>query len=785
MVVYTHVPLFLWMVGTHDDGLFVELGRNLASGDWLGPYSQFTLMKGPGYPAFLAVGAWLGVKVSFMHALLHCLGVTAFAWVILRISKCRLLAGAVFLVTLWHPSMFVIGRILRANIYAPQTILLLAVFSYALFVAGQRNQRIKWGLLAGLILGWFWLTREEGVWILPGIGFLLLFEWVRKRSREAFKKTMESTLPMVAVCLFIVFGFSFVNWIVYDKFVGVDFKEKNFKAAISVLQSVRVGEPIPYLPLPRAARERVYEVSPSFATLKGYLDPPDGSPWQFSCGHYPWTCGDIAGVLMWWAIRAAADGKGFYETPEKASEFYGAITSEVKAACADGRLDCDQGGFLFLPVITGDQLREIPETVLTAIRRLIINPKGFDPVYQRSQGEKENFSKTLSFLNHPVHFPPVDMHKDIFPLSKKSGDWILIQGWYRDMKKGDEWFYMDVDCPDNFIPRSSMNRIKSKDIATHFQDPKSSAQRYAILTEYQSNCNFIFSSKKGAKLSLNMGEIARGTAKSWDIGSATFYIDLVNRDPFQLATVRKENDRKSKNKDKWIFIEGWYYDRNKGDEWFKANFVCPDNSKHLFRMDRTGSPDIVEYFNDPKALKQRFGILAKNYQDCLLSLSSSGLGKLSLTVEEIVATAPAPWQSGSATVFFDSALPSTFNSDVRVRTSYSIRSVIYEGYKTGFPLLIWVGFLSFLGGIPLMMKRRTWPVLFALASACWILIAARIALLVLITISSFPALRDPYLLPAYLLLCIAPILSIAAVVSITWNKSQPRSNSEPPPVATA
>ena len=144
-------------------------------------------------------------------------------------------------------------------------------------------------------------------------------------------------------------------------------------------------------------------------------------------------------------------------------------------------------------------------------------------------------------------------------------------------------------------------------------------------------------------------------------------------------------------------------------------------------------------------------------------------------MEDIIKTVPKGWQSGSGNFFIDSATQNPFNRDVRIRASYKIRSKLYQVYQTGFPLLVWIGLMSFLGGIPLMWKRRTWPVLFALAGACWTLIAVRIVILVLVDISSFPAMTNHYLLPAYLLLCLAPILSIAAVVSITWDRSYPNS----------
>ena len=154
-------------------------------------------------------------------------------------------------------------------------------------------------------------------------------------------------------------------------------------------------------------------------------------------------------------------------------------------------------------------------------------------------------------------------------------------------------------------------------------------------------------------------------------------------------------------------------------------------------------------------------------------------------MEEMIKTVPWGWKSGSGTIFVDAVTLNPYNSDIRIRSSYQVRSILYKWYQKGFPLLIWIGLLTFLGGIPLMWKRRTWPVLFALASACWILIAVRIVLLVLIHISSFYAIYNHYLLPAYLLLCIAPILSIAAVVSITWRKDPSGHSDEVPAGASA
>ncbi len=96
LVVATHTPLTIYPGAMHDDGLFIKLGMYLAEGQWLGPFSQFTLMKGPGYPAFLAVAHWLGISVTLAHALFHCLAVTVFTVVLHRFVKSYLLSGLNF-----------------------------------------------------------------------------------------------------------------------------------------------------------------------------------------------------------------------------------------------------------------------------------------------------------------------------------------------------------------------------------------------------------------------------------------------------------------------------------------------------------------------------------------------------------------------------------------------------------------------------------------------------------------------------------------------------------------
>src|SRR5210317_1734883 len=57
----------------HDDYLFIKLAKNILSGQWFGPYDYYTLIKGPGFPLFLAVVHHLGLPLLFAQQLLYSL----------------------------------------------------------------------------------------------------------------------------------------------------------------------------------------------------------------------------------------------------------------------------------------------------------------------------------------------------------------------------------------------------------------------------------------------------------------------------------------------------------------------------------------------------------------------------------------------------------------------------------------------------------------------------------------------------------------------------------------
>ncbi len=397
-------PISIYADSALDDELFLSHGRYLAAGYWLGPYSQTTLAKGPGYPLFLAISAWSGLPITISQGIFKCIGVGALAWVVKRLTGSPILAWAIFVLTLWNPGLVLHGMV-RETIYPAQTLLLIAILTYALFCAARQRPGVWWGSIAGLILGWFWLTREEGVWILPAAAILILGAvlgtWSRSRT---LRLPLTVTFSMLLFFGLTMLTFRCLNFIAYGSFATVEIQESNFFGALQALQNVRVGKPVPYLPVPKQVRLKVYQVSPAFASLQKYLDPAGAPIAQSGCRWYPWTCGDIAGGWFLWALRYAAGAAGHYQSPAAAARFFREVHDEVTSACQQKLLVCDSQAYGLVPHLTSEQVWQIPKCVWQGLDILLFGSP--PPIIEAgSRGNPAQVIRDWQFLNRPVRTP--------------------------------------------------------------------------------------------------------------------------------------------------------------------------------------------------------------------------------------------------------------------------------------------------------------------------------------------------------------------------------------------
>jgi hypothetical protein len=95
-----------------------------------------------------------------------------------------------------------------------------------------------------------------------------------------------------------------------------------------------------------------------------------------------------------------------------------------------------------------------------------------------------------------------------------------------------------------------------------------------------------------------------------------------------------------------------------------------------------------------------------------------------------------------------------------------LRKWLIAAYRVLLPLLGAIGLTAWLVRLAQVVTKRvpaTAP--FVIGSALWVMVATRIAVVVLVDISAFPAINQRYLVAAYPLLCVASVLGISGLAA--------------------
>ncbi len=407
--------LFVDASQRYDDLLFVKQAESLLAGNYLGPYDQLTLARHPGYPLWLALNAALHLPLLVSQSALYLGAGVAVSVRLRRLGLGDAWAIALLVVYAFNP--FVEVRVLRAGIYGA-----LAVWSLAgmLAVVSQRRAPLttlgRVAATSGIALGAFWLTREEGIWLLPSIALLLVYaavDVVRLRTRDPLWR-QRLALLMLPACVAASASLlvAATNYHFYRAFILNEQTGGTFTQAVGALRRVQVASDKPMLPVPRAARLAAYDMSPSFRELAPFIDGSAGDlatrrSWvQLSCQLYPPTCGDFAGAWFVSALRDATAAAGHYRNHQTAQAFFAKLAYEINDACGANTLSCgppqDSLAPLNLAVFRHAVSRaaELTPLVLSVpVRSFVLDPS------IPSRGQPQAIERFARLTRTAVHLP--------------------------------------------------------------------------------------------------------------------------------------------------------------------------------------------------------------------------------------------------------------------------------------------------------------------------------------------------------------------------------------------
>jgi hypothetical protein len=413
LVLAAGLPVVAFAAAGHDDAMYVKLAGSIRSGQWLGAYNNLTLSKGSGYPLWLALVSSTKTPLLLAQAGLYLAAGSCLLAAAARLTPARWLLVAAFALYLFNPVTFHMTnlRVIREGLYVPLTVLIAALMLWQFALRGETLRiRLPWALALGVALAWFWITREEGVWIVFGLATAWLGVTVinltgAARKLHALGREAVVGLAVITVLVGGVQAVMAVNKGQYGVREIVEFKQRGFLDAYGALARIEHRQWRPYVVVPRDALARAFEASPAFRETQPYFDGL-GAAWaQHGCNAYQVNpCdGEIRSGWFMWALRDAVAVAGYYSSARAARDYYVRLAREINDACADGRLACSAPRRTMLPPFRSGYLRDAARTFLDGIA-FIVAFRNVDTTPAYSAGDADGLDRFRSTTNSAI-FP--------------------------------------------------------------------------------------------------------------------------------------------------------------------------------------------------------------------------------------------------------------------------------------------------------------------------------------------------------------------------------------------
>lgn len=352
-------PYFINLFAGYDDQLFIHYSEELLKGNWLGEYSTKTLSKGVSYSFFMVWANKLHLSYGFLLGLFNIFASSIAAIALRPLLKNRWILTFVYTFFLYSPVTFTSEystRIYRNTLVVPAVLLVVGCLIGLYF---RRNGKLKpfilWSLGLSIIFSFYWYIREDSLWLLPlaSVGLLIIAGSVIFENDSSFKikniriaiKKFYFTKRQLAKLIFCVlpfvllfsttkllekineehYGIAVVNDRTGGAFANVS------KQLIRMDDGTNLNQTNSKVWVSKKALKKAEAASPTLKSIEKNID------WIYQGS--PWSGGeDIAGDIIFWALRDAADQAGYYKDGKKTERFWEKVDTELAKAYKNGQI---------------------------------------------------------------------------------------------------------------------------------------------------------------------------------------------------------------------------------------------------------------------------------------------------------------------------------------------------------------------------------------------------------------------------------------------------------------
>ncbi len=357
LIITTNLPLNARDPIGADEYLMMQQAESLANGEYLGPYNFLTLVKGIGFPVFLAFSYKIGIPLLMLYGIFYAAVCLVALVPIRRLVQKKPLQLIAFLMLLFCPATLdgSVQLIYRNMLIVPQSVLLVSslMMMYYHVLDNNRKKLLGWTLLTSFAWVFMWHTREDSIWSVPLVGLawvimlIMIIKgvkskiftkkfWARKDNKKILTKFGIISLPflLLFVSIHII---SFINYQNYGIYTTNQLNNSNYTKAVMLMMKIKPEKEVERVEITRETLRRLYGVSPTLKTLEKEIEKDyESKTGLVMAGD---DNGEINEDLITWELIGSASVVGYYKDAQTAEKFWNDVYQEIKQAIDDGKLE--------------------------------------------------------------------------------------------------------------------------------------------------------------------------------------------------------------------------------------------------------------------------------------------------------------------------------------------------------------------------------------------------------------------------------------------------------------
>lgn len=369
LILRWRVPAFIIPSTPKDDLLGVRLTSSLTQGNWLGTWSQDTLVKPPGYPIFLSFCHWFDLNPILVTYVIYLIFSAFFVHSLssqlnLNISRAKYFTTFTTLFSTFNPLLYSndFSRVYRTSldcllVFVSLTVLLKIVVELSELSSVRPNFRIlqlRYFIilltLFSCIMGISKVNRTESDWLFLSALLFVIVILIQKFKKIIGINRFTGCVVLIFIVAFLAFQtpmtiLKMINHKVYGSYSGENFYSGNYAKALNLWSAVDDGSKMrPGVAIDASQRAIVYKISPTARKLQKYLELPPNTGYRVYNCQASGIC-DESGSWFPWEVRDAAITAGSIENETEFQEFFGLIALDIEESCESRKIKCKAPGY--------------------------------------------------------------------------------------------------------------------------------------------------------------------------------------------------------------------------------------------------------------------------------------------------------------------------------------------------------------------------------------------------------------------------------------------------------